>query len=139
MPRMIQQSKTIYGSLYNFFGATAESGTWNMTGTVAQESVCPYGWKLPSTTNSQAILLSNNDRAYAETMYQLPLNYVTSGIYSAKTATVSNPDGGSTASLWLSNSVSNITARDIYIARRPIVTAVDGTGKPVGLAVRCYQ
>ncbi len=45
-----------YGDYYNWYAATAESGTLNMstseyhTGATANDSICPKGWKLPASS-----------------------------------------------------------------------------------------
>lgn len=39
-----------YGNYYNWFAATAGSGTYYMAERTANASICPKGWKLPNTS-----------------------------------------------------------------------------------------
>lgn len=50
----IQSSYTKCGYLYNWYAATAGSGTYNASteGTNVAGSICPTGWRLPSGTSS---------------------------------------------------------------------------------------
>ena len=46
-----------YGVYYNWYTATAETGTYTMTSGTANSSICPRGWKLPiSDTSSNDFL-----------------------------------------------------------------------------------
>ena len=46
MPRQISANSFAY---YNWYSATAESGTYEMVNDNATDSVCPAGWQLPGT------------------------------------------------------------------------------------------
>ena len=78
------------GNWYNWYAATAGSGTSSMTNTDAKDSICPKGWRLPSNSGngSFAYLLtgstgyglsssSNKDTSLLST----PLAYIRSGKY----------------------------------------------------------
>lgn len=43
-----------YGNYYNWFAATAGSGTYYMPTKLAKASICPKGWKLPSASGQNS-------------------------------------------------------------------------------------
>ena len=44
-----------YGTYYNWYTATAGTGTYEMSSGNATESICPKGWRLPTNTEFQAM------------------------------------------------------------------------------------
>ncbi len=69
MPRSYHEGNDTYGDYYNYYAATAESGTYAMASDVdASDSICPAGWQLPvnggSTTDKSWNNLLNNDSYY---------------------------------------------------------------------------
>ena len=74
MPRDYHDDNNSYGDYYNWYAATAESGTRTTSpGDEAENSICPKGWQLPvngittngvtDKTKSWGMLL-NDDRYY---------------------------------------------------------------------------
>ena len=88
-------NKIAYGNLYNWYTATASTGTQNgVTGGIdAPSSICPKGWKLPSNTGngSYTVLMQSlfssiiprgtESATYIKQFQQAPLNLVLSGQY----------------------------------------------------------
>ena len=93
MPRAYDNDgANTYGGYYNWYAATAESGTYSMTSGNAEDSLCPAGWQLPingdsSTSKSwQGLLVGsyglNRNSASSLTMRQRPLLIPFTGVYS---------------------------------------------------------
>ena len=86
-------NKRAYGNLYNWYTATAGSGTSGVTGGAdASASICPKGWKLPSNTGDGSytnlmqaqipgIPISGTNITYTNQFQQAPLNFILSGFY----------------------------------------------------------
>ena len=53
---LIEHASHYLGDFYNWYAATAESGTAEMTNQKAVDSICPFGWQLPlfDASNSSA-------------------------------------------------------------------------------------
>ena len=54
---------TTYGGYYNFYTATAGWGTNSVTSGDSPRSICPKGWRLPTTTEFQTLYSSYNSSA----------------------------------------------------------------------------
>ena len=69
-----------YGTYYNWYAATAGTGTCEMTSGEAPSSICPKGWKLPTggTASSDIYGLYS---FYAQDNLNPPLSLVLSGEY----------------------------------------------------------
>ncbi len=69
-------SKPQIGVYYNWYTATAGTGTIDMGGSDAPNSICPKGWHLPSRAEYQSMLNTlNNDISYIRYV----MNYVDAG------------------------------------------------------------
>ena len=49
---MVIDTGATYGALYNWYAATAGTGTYSVSSGDVSSSICPKGWKLPSTNGS---------------------------------------------------------------------------------------
>ncbi|MBQ9019874.1 hypothetical protein IJ096_00925 [Candidatus Saccharibacteria bacterium] len=58
-----------YGNLYNWYAATATTGTASLTNTDASDSVCPKGWKLPTSAERNTASSSAPDKSYGKLLY----------------------------------------------------------------------
>ncbi|MBQ9020222.1 hypothetical protein IJ096_02785 [Candidatus Saccharibacteria bacterium] len=58
-----------YGNLYNWYAATATTGTASLTDTDASDSVCPKGWKLPTSQANASASSSAPDKSYGKLLY----------------------------------------------------------------------
>ena len=52
IPRDYHEGNDSYWDYYNWYAATAESGTYAMTSGNAEDSLCPAGWQLPINGDS---------------------------------------------------------------------------------------
>ena len=145
-------NKRAYGNLYNWYTATAGTGTTTgvIGGADAPASICPKGWKLPpnegdgsytmlmqstSTTNSISTAISGNSVSYVEALQKPPLSFVLSsyyggspsetgshGVYWSRTSHYSNQD--------LSRDLDFYTSNGNYYLQSALY-------KYYGFAVRC--
>jgi uncharacterized protein (TIGR02145 family) len=148
-------STTGCGYLYNWYTATAGTGTYELNGTTdktqAPSSICPAGWRLPKsdgtsgTGNEFAILNAKmndpNDTSgstststtYAKNWWHTGLfagprsGYYYSGFYSQ----------GYDGYFWSSSAYSSDRARDLYFRRSYVNPGTDDYDKYYGFAVRC--
>ena len=66
-----ETSSEPYGNLYDWYAATATTGTRSMSSGDATDSVCPKGWKLPTSGTSSAYGSSAPDKSYGKLMYSV--------------------------------------------------------------------
>ncbi|MBQ9020086.1 hypothetical protein IJ096_02075, partial [Candidatus Saccharibacteria bacterium] len=85
-----------YGNFYNWYAATATTGTSSLRDADASDSVCPKGWKLPTSAAYNTASSSAPDKSYGKLMYSV-LNYSGSGGWSS-----SNVQMMQQAPLWFS-------------------------------------
>ena len=144
------------GNLYNWYSATAGTGTYSTGGTEegpfeATGSICPAGWRLPNNSNTGAatdysillarygILESPTSSIYysedKEALYKAPFLLVPSGSYVSQLGGV-----GISGSIWSSLARSNYGTSYFSFATggsiSPWQTGV-GSSKTEGFATRC--
>lgn len=120
------------GYLYNWYAATAGSGTYNLgtDGANATASICPAGWELPAMED------------YNNLSYALDLaDWQTSGKWSGMLSGYWNTSGtfaqlSTNGYYWSSTAYSSYNARDFYYKTNSAVLT-DNTSKIAGFAVRC--
>ena len=133
---------TLYmGNWYNWYAATAQSGTWEMTSGNATDSICPAGWQLPDNSgdHSWSNLLTTKYSVASSTdgsrrARNYPLSIIFSGYYYWVGGYLNNR--GSNGNYWSSTPSSTIDARylNLYSTR---VNPQDSGSKTFGLTVRC--
>ena len=145
MPRSYYQANNSIGAYYNWYGATAETGTYGMVSGNAEDSLCPAGWILPyGTATNQA----KSWRGLIYGSYGLSNNFESSNLLRGSTMTLviqakqyGHIDGTistaeNNARLW-SNTVNgqgSVRHLSLYAGSfTPIQTAVPN----VGFSVRC--
>ena len=145
MPRSYDNGgANTYGVFYNWYAATAETGTFAMTSGNAEDSLCPAGWQLPingdSTTEKswQGLLFGSyelsSNTASSRTMRQIPLSIPFTGYYYwAGGALNARGSGGY---FWSSTAYSTAGARGLYFGASNIGPQ-SNNGKVSGLSVRC--
>ena len=125
-------SYTKCGYLYNWYAATAGSGTYNLgtDGTNATASICPAGWELPTMEDF-------NNLSYALDL----ADWQTSGKWSGMLSGYWNTSGtlaqlSTNGYYWSSTAYSSYNARDFYYKTDSVVLT-DNSSKIDGFAVRC--
>ncbi|MBQ6396447.1 InlB B-repeat-containing protein, partial [Candidatus Saccharibacteria bacterium] len=146
---------TARGELYNWYAATAESGTYAFdVPDEAEDSVCPSGWRLPTDAANGSVIpkswrglmndtLGINAAATSATdedftaLSSYPLSLMFDGNYHHLTGDYIPTRSGN---YWTSLKTSAISARNLnYNTIESIIRPGDGSNKTYGLSVRCVQ
>ena len=129
----MSSGNTTYGNYYNWYAATAGSGTCAMTSGNASSSICSKGWKLPtsgSSTSDFQVLYNNYNSSAA--MRGDPVNFVLSG-YRYGSSTYGQGSGGF---YWSSTAYNSGYAYYLSLGSSS-VSPQNNYYKYGGLAVRC--
>ena len=154
----IQSSYTKCGYLYNWYAATAGTGTYdtNTEGTNVSGSICPTGWRLPSAT-SDGSTATGDGTSYTAADFAVLNASMNAGALTAG-STTSYPTGwqftgawsgvfsgswyggfyyqGSNGYYWSSTAFSSTYARHLYFYSSGVGPGNNG-GKYSGFAIRC--
>ena len=126
------------GTYYNWYAATAGSGTFAMTSGDATDSICPKGWMLPPSTsndnNSFYYLLTTKYNAAPADAVSSPLNFLRAGFLSFYDLTMR--DRGSVGLLWTSTAHSEDRVYNFY-SNSSNITSQDYCNKGYGFPIRC--
>ena len=146
------------GDYYNWYAATAESGTWETgagstpsatgTETNADDSICPKGWRLPvngagnakswgmllgSYKNGEAATIGSNYQS-ANAMHLAPLSIPFSGNYYWVNGNLYNR--GHNGNFWSSTAYASTNAHNLNF-NPTNVNPQNGNNKTNGLTIRC--
>ena len=142
MPRSYDNGANSFGTYYNWYAATAESGKYDAVIYRTSDSLCPKGWTLPSGKSDEsgswhdliynAEQLSGSDAAKLKT---LPLSLVFSGYFglSSQAPYYQNAMGR----FWTSYGGTKVLARYLNITNSTVQASYNSYGKPNGNSVRC--
>ena len=156
-----------FGDYYNWYAATAESGTYNMdtsnyhTGESANDSLCPKGWKLPSgdinKNDSWVNLIDNvykyirevdgelveqdivrNDAIAAQGAFRLPLSVSLTGTYSNN---ASLHQRGIHSYEWSSRATNQYSSQIAFymLTTGSSITSNNYSSKNTGFTIRCVS
>ena len=140
-------NKIAYGNLYNWYTATAGTGTTSVTSGDAEGSICPKGWQLPPNEGNGSYtdlmtaqipgIPTSSDAGAAGQVYtaqfvQAPLSFVLSGYYGSGLG-----DQGSVGHYWSRTADSANNARNFYFYTNGGFNLQSGSYKYNGFAVRC--
>ena len=133
---------TLYmGNWYNWYAATAESGTWEMQSGNATDSICPAGWQLPDNSGDHSwvnllttkySVASSTDGSRKARNY--PLSIIFSGDYYWVNGDLYNR--GAAGFYWSSAPYAYTNSRDLGF-HSTVVDTQSGYDKTYGLTVRC--
>jgi uncharacterized protein (TIGR02145 family) len=123
------------GFLYNWFAATAGTGTAAMTSGNATASICPVGWHLPTGGSSGEF------RALNILMSSSAANWTSSGVWRGAYSGYFNPgyglvNQGSHGYYWSSTAGGSMGVYSFYFVSG-YVYPENSSSKYVGFAVRC--
>lgn len=130
------------GNYYNWYAATAGTGTMSMVQGEAQSSICPSGWRLPTNFGERSFFnlaeATYGLEQYEESSYSksiaAPLNFIKSGMYHSTVGFFMVYNG----MYWSSNSYSNELAYIFYISPASYyIHSWDDNSKYFGFAIRC--
>ena len=120
------------GGLYNWYTATAGTGTQSMSSGNTTNSICPKGWRLPTGGSSGEFQTLYNNYNSLSALRSSPVNLTLSGDVGNST-----PYGrGSYGRYWSSTAHSSGNAYLIYLAASNVYPAYN-IGTYFGFSVRC--
>ena len=157
----IQSSYTKCGYLYNWYAATAGTGTYatSTDGTNVSGSICPTGWRLPSATSDGSTATGNGTNYTAADFAVLNASMnagsltagsafgyyagwqftgAWSGVFSGYWDLGFN-DQGSGGFYWSSTAYSSANARRLFFSSSSVYLGTSGVSKYYGFAVRCVH
>ena len=140
-----------YGGYYNWYAATAESGTYAMTSRNAEDSLCPAGWQLPSKNGDKswdhlvfdayiptASYGPQSDTVASNTLRKSPLLFAFPGSINWRDGIRERVNGY--VNYWTSGNYNNTNAYYFYLAPTSIYTMNNANeNKTYGSSVRCVQ
>ena len=117
-----------YGGYYNYYTATVgEGGTAKTSGDV-EHSICPKGWRLPTSTEFQTLYNNYNSSALMQGVPNFTLSgFVSNGLVDAQ---------GSDGQFW-SSTVNSANLADGLGLDSPDVYPAGDNEKDFGFSVRC--
>ncbi|MBQ6320709.1 hypothetical protein IJI17_00575, partial [Candidatus Saccharibacteria bacterium] len=139
-----------YGQYYNWYAATAETGTFAQSSGNASDSICPKGWQLPVnggngtsrswqdllyghyTTDGSTAITSGSAGSLA--MRQIPLSIPFTGYYDWTNGALNAR--GSYGFFWSSTAYSTSNARSLNFGASSI-NPQHYSSKVYGFSVRC--
>ena len=163
MPRAYHEETTVsYGDYYNWYAATAETGTFAQTSGSASDSICPKGWQLPVVSSeagskSYYNLIANayglisvtgmqsdensplgSATEASKRMRQIPISLITSGYYWYNGNGVA--DRASGGNFWTSNPNANgVAAYDLSFTSNVTILPTTYYVMTYGFSARCVQ
>ena len=155
----IQSSYTKCGYLYNWYAATAGTGTYatSTRGTNVSGSICPTGWRLPSAMSDGSTATGNGTSYTAADFAVLnasmnagslttgssssyPTGWQFTGAWSGVFSGVRSSGflyQGSNGYYWSSTALSSTVVRNLYFGSSYVSPGNNGSYKYSGLAIRC--
>ena len=128
------------GNYYNFTAAIASSNSSSLTGGDANNSICPKGWRLPTT-------YANNDFSKLNIIYNSSLTdsdagLIVSPLWLVRSGQISTRNSlnnfSTTGHYWAKTVVSDFRARSLYFADNIIDTNNDSaSNRQFGRSLRC--
>lgn len=158
----IQSSYTKCGYLYNWYAATAGTGTYdtNTEGTNVSGSICPTGWRLPSAMSDGSTATGNGTRFTAADFAVLNASMNAGSLTTGSTSSsyyagwqftgawsgVFSGDRdngfrnqGSDGYYWSSTASSSNFAWGLHFVSSSVYPGVNGSNRYYGRAVRCVM
>ena len=120
-----------YSGYYNWYTATAGTGTQSISSGNATASICPKGWRLPTGGNSGELQALSGLYSYSA-LTSGPINFLRSGYLGDSSHYFVDHNGY----YWTSTAMDNIRAHDMCIGAG-VVQPANKDGKGSGVSVRC--
>ena len=117
---------------YNWYTATAGTGTQSMSSGNNSVSICPKGWRLPTSGNGSEFQTLYNNYNSSSALRSNPVNLTLSGYVVSS----SRNDQGSNGSYWSSTVFSGDNAYVLYLGGANVYPA-NSNSKYYGVSVRC--
>jgi len=133
-----------YGNYYNWYAATAGSGTYEMTfsDNDVTSSICPSGWELPRYTDEKsynnlitAYNITTTEDTGVQAIRSRPLSFVFSGHYASGSGAIYDKD--SLGRWWESKSGTVYNAYGFQVYDSTSTKTKIQSAKNFGRPVRC--
>ena len=132
------------GYYYNWYTATGSSGTGSMESGDAPSSICPKGWRLPTSEGSKSLynLFANGyglellTEAAGTALRADPLNFVLSGGYSYITSAMAHTGETGNGFYWMSTAYSESQAYRMS-SKLTYIKPQGNYDKGYGFPIRC--
>ena len=120
------------GGFYTWYTATADTGTQSMSSGNTTVSICPKGWRLPTSENSGDFKTLYDNYKSSLALRSSPVNFTLSGLVGSS----SRDNQGSSGNYWSSTVNSNYGAYTLYLGTSHVYHTY-GDNKYLGFSVRC--
>ena len=134
----ISTNNSVY---YNYYAASAGTISGDSNTTLAQYSICPKNWRLPTQPEYAALIAAYYIRSNAdgsEKMRSAPLNFIFSGYHNAAGYAVAGLNGN--GRWWSATAATGNAAKryGVYFTSTA-VTTIDSSndGRKIGFPIRC--
>ena len=131
----MSSGNTSYGNYYNWYAATAGTGTCAMASGNATDSICPKGWRLPTGVSYSGEFARLSVR-YGSSATNLLSETGPALVLSGYRSRSSTSDQGDYGYYWSSTVLSDSYARSLYLGSSSVNTSY-GVNKQRGSSVRC--
>ena len=129
----ISSGNTSYGNYYNWYAATAGTGTCAMTFGEATSSICPKGWKLPAGGSNGQFQSLYGQYSSSTAMRSSPASFVLSGFRNGE----ESRNQGSIGYLRTSTAYSAALSYGLRLSSSDVDPINSNLGKYNGFPVRC--
>ncbi|MBQ3309958.1 hypothetical protein IJG73_00750, partial [Candidatus Saccharibacteria bacterium] len=131
----------LIGNYYNWYAATAGSGTSTVIGNDAPDSICPKGWKLPDKSGEKSVqnLFVTaygiaNDATGASKATATPLNLARGGLYWWSNGRIGNQGA---VGYWYTATADTRTDAYVFTISSTSVSPYDLAIRGNGRTIRC--
>ncbi len=134
----LSTGNTDYGTYYNWYTATAGSGTYDSIDINVSSSICSRGWQLPTAFNDNSSDYKKLAMVYSIDTLAKATAFPTEFVLSGDRYGDGNRYQGRSGSWWSSSAyeTDHYRGRNAYISDTRVLFA-NTNGKDLGLAVRC--
>ena len=129
----MSSGNTTYGNYYNWYAATAGTGTCSMSSGNASSSICPKGWRLPTSGGAGEFRNLNSKYGSSASMRQVPMSFPLAGGRSG----TNTMDQGSFSSYWSSTVYTAGIVYCLGLDSSNVYASFNYNGKELGTTVRC--
>lgn len=137
--KIYDSGNNAYGAYYNWYAATAGSGTGTISSGNVAQSICPKGWKLPSQSDYSKLATSigAGDNASGSAIFRNSTYNFQMGAR-IDNSSLSSSDIGSYGFYWSRTASTNNYAYNLYLGVNTAKPA-DAYYKRTGCSVRCVS
>ena len=131
----MSSGNTTYGNYYNWYAATAGTGTCAMTSGSASSSICPKGWRLPTGGSGGEFQAVYGQYKSTAAMQASPVSFTLSGHRSGS----STDSQGSYGHFWSSTAYDASHVYSLYMTTSGVNAVGNYNDKYYGFTIRCVS